>query len=120
MFVMPARRPESPSIRSKRVRSLTRMRTVPRSLSRSRNVLLSRLTDTTVPSYSRAAALEAAGAAAAGAAATAAVTRASGMMVRDKRMEHLRWERRGLAPLSRMPGKRTASARQRFGKAPRP
>jgi hypothetical protein len=47
---MPAFRPEKPAIRSNRVRLVTRMRMVPRSLSCSRKVRLSWLTDTTVPS----------------------------------------------------------------------
>ena len=52
----PTFRPARPLTRSKRVLRVTLMRTVPRSTSLSRNVLASRLTDTTVPSNCRAAA----------------------------------------------------------------
>ena len=49
----PACSEESPDRRSKRVRSVTLMRTVPRSESRRRKRRASRLTETTVPSNSR-------------------------------------------------------------------
>ena len=59
MFLAPARSEENVT-RSKRVLLVTLIVTVPRSESRRRKVRLSRLTETTVPSYSRVAA-EAAG-----------------------------------------------------------
>ena len=67
-------------MRSKRVRLVTRTRTVPRSESRSRNVRESRSTDTTVPSYSRVLA-EAAGAPTARAVAAIRATLESFFMV---------------------------------------
>jgi hypothetical protein len=69
-------------MRSKRVRLVTRTRTVPRSESRSLKVRESRSTDTTVPSNSRVWA-EAAGALAASAAAAIRVTLRDLCMVRS-------------------------------------
>jgi hypothetical protein len=57
MRVSPVRRPAKPLMRWKRVADVTRMRTVPRSLSRSRNVRALRSTETIVPSKCRAAAV---------------------------------------------------------------
>src|SRR4051794_6977090 len=56
MRVMPARRPEKPPTRWKRVLPVTLIVTVPRSESRRRKVRALRLTDTIVPSYCRGAA----------------------------------------------------------------
>ena len=53
MRVCPARSPENPAMRSKRVLRLTLTVIVPRSESRRRNVRALRLTDRIRPSYSR-------------------------------------------------------------------
>jgi hypothetical protein len=76
--VMPLRRAPKPAMRSKRVPRVTLMRTVPRSESCRRNVRLSRLTDTTVPSNC------AADAAAGAASATAATVVSSATSLMDR------------------------------------
>ena len=82
MFVAPTFSPAKPAMRSKRVLRVTRMRTVPRSLSRSRNVRAAPFLDTTVPSNSRSAADPAVGAAPAGTLDAATAVTATSAVVR--------------------------------------